>query len=57
MFPEMLAEFIGTFVLILVGEGVVAVVALFGAGAPGEIARGTQGTRCIPGTTRRHCRH
>ncbi len=40
MLPELLAEFIGTFVLILVGDGVVAMVALFGAGVPGEIVRG-----------------
>jgi glycerol uptake facilitator protein len=40
MFPALLAEFIGTFVLILAGEGVVAKEALFGAGGPGEIARG-----------------
>jgi glycerol uptake facilitator protein len=40
MLPELLAEFIGTFVLVLVGEGVVAMVALFGAGWPGEIVRG-----------------
>jgi glycerol uptake facilitator protein len=40
MFPELMAEFIGTLVLILVGDGVVAMVALFGAGVPGEIVRG-----------------
>jgi len=37
MFPELLAEFIGTFVLILVGDGVVAVVTLFGNATPGLV--------------------
>jgi glycerol uptake facilitator protein len=40
MLPEMLAEFIGTFVLVLVGDAIVAMVALFGTGVPGEIVRG-----------------
>lgn len=38
--PELLAEFLGTFVLILFGTGVVAMVVLFSSGAPGEIVHG-----------------
>ena len=37
---EVLAEFIGTMVLILLGTGVVAMVVLFGAGVPGEVVNG-----------------
>src|SRR6476659_8825456 len=37
---ELMAEFIGTLVLILFGNGVVAMVVLFGTGAPGEIVHG-----------------
>src|SRR5580658_2697819 len=37
---EMLAEFLGTLVLILFGNGVVAMVVLFGHGIPGEIVNG-----------------
>src|SRR5271163_1501252 len=37
---EMLAEFLGTMVLILFGDGVVAMVQLFGHGIPGEIVNG-----------------
>src|SRR5437764_15037380 len=37
---ELTAEFIGTFVLILFGNGVVAMVVLFGTGVPGEIVHG-----------------
>ena len=37
---ELSAEFIGTLVLILFGNGVVAMVVLFGGGAPGEIVNG-----------------
>ena len=37
---EMLAEFIGTMVLILLGTGVVAMVVLFGTGVPGEVVNG-----------------
>src|SRR6266581_8556928 len=37
---EMIAEFLGTFVLILFGSGVCAMVVLFGSGAPGEIVNG-----------------
>lgn len=40
MLPELLAEFIGTLVLILFGNGVVANVVLFGSGIPGEIVHG-----------------
>jgi glycerol uptake facilitator protein len=40
MFPELAAEFIGTLVLILFGNGVVANVVLFGSGVPGEIVHG-----------------
>lgn len=36
----MLAEFLGTLVLILFGAGVVAMVILFGSGTPGEIVHG-----------------
>jgi len=36
----MLAEFLGTMVLILFGDGVVAMVQLFGHGIPGEIVNG-----------------
>ena len=38
--PEMAAEFLGTLVLILFGNGVVAMVVLFGKGTPGEIVHG-----------------
>src|SRR5690349_17269600 len=37
---ELMAEFIGTLVLIMFGNGVVAMVVLFGTGAPGEIVHG-----------------
>ncbi len=37
---EMIAEFLGTLVLMLVGLGVCAMVALFGSGVPGEIVNG-----------------
>src|SRR6476646_11037628 len=37
---ELIAEFLGTFVLILFGNGVVAMVVLFGTGVPGEIVNG-----------------
>src|SRR5258706_15843952 len=37
---ELSAEFLGTLVLILFGNGVVAMVVLFGTGAPGEIVNG-----------------
>lgn len=37
---ELSAEFLGTLVLILFGNGVVAMVVLFGTGVPGEIVHG-----------------
>jgi len=37
---ELVAEFLGTFVLMMFGIGVVAMVVLFGAGVPGEIVKG-----------------
>src|SRR5215813_13951185 len=40
MLREFIAEFAGTFVLILFGTGVVAMVVLFGKGLPGEIVNG-----------------
>lgn len=40
MLPEFVAEFVGTLVLILFGNGVVAMVVLFGSGTPGEIVHG-----------------
>jgi glycerol uptake facilitator protein len=40
MFPELVAEFLGTLVLILFGDGVVAMVQLFGHNVPGEIVNG-----------------
>jgi glycerol uptake facilitator protein len=35
-----LAEFLGTLVLIVLGDGVVAMTVLFGSGAPGEVVKG-----------------
>lgn len=40
LLAEMVAEFIGTFVLIAFGVGVVAMVVLFPSGTPGEIIHG-----------------
>ncbi len=37
---EVLAEFLGTLVLIALGDGVVAMVTLFGTGADGEVVKG-----------------
>ncbi|MFN7997152.1 MAG: MIP/aquaporin family protein [Bryobacteraceae bacterium] len=37
---ELMAEFLGTLILILFGNGVVAMVVLFGKGTPGEIVHG-----------------
>jgi glycerol uptake facilitator protein len=37
---ELIAEFLGTLVLIALGDGVVAMVVLFGKGAPGEVVHG-----------------
>jgi glycerol uptake facilitator protein len=40
LLPELAAEFFGTLVLMLFGTGVVAMVVLFGTGAPGEVVHG-----------------
>ena len=40
LLAETVAEFVGTLVLILFGTGVVAMVVLFGQGAPGEVVHG-----------------
>jgi MIP family channel proteins len=40
LFAELLAEFLGTFVLILFGSGVVAMVVLFPSTNPGEVIHG-----------------
>lgn len=40
LFGELAAEFIGTLVLMLFGQGVVAMVVLFGSGTPGEVVNG-----------------
>jgi glycerol uptake facilitator protein len=40
LFGELLAEFLGTLVLIALGDGVVAMVVLFGTGTPGEVVKG-----------------
>jgi glycerol uptake facilitator protein len=40
MLAELAAEFFGTLILILFGNGVVAMVVLFGHGVPGEIVNG-----------------
>jgi len=51
MFAEILAELIGTFVLMMFGTGVVAMVTLFGTAVPGEIVKGTvykQPFQCPP---------
>jgi glycerol uptake facilitator protein len=40
LLAELMAEFLGTLVLILLGNGVVAMVVLFGKGTPGEIVHG-----------------
>jgi glycerol uptake facilitator protein len=37
---QLLSEFLGTLVLIALGDGVVAMVVLFGTGAPGEVIKG-----------------
>jgi len=39
-FGELVAEFLGTLVLLALGDGVVAMVMLFGTGVPGEVVRG-----------------
>ena len=40
MLPELVAEFFGTFILIVFGNGIVAMVVLFSHGVPGEIVNG-----------------
>src|SRR5262249_37929965 len=40
LIAELLAEFLGTLVLIALGDGVVAMVVLFGSGVPGEVIKG-----------------
>ncbi len=40
LLSEIIAEFLGTLVLVLFGNGVVAMVVLFGAGTPGELVHG-----------------
>ncbi len=40
MLPELFSEFFGTLILIVFGNGVVAMVVLFGHGVPGEIVNG-----------------
>ncbi|MBK5295391.1 MAG: aquaporin family protein [Acidobacteriia bacterium] len=40
LWGESVAEFFGTMVLLLFGNGVVAMVVLFGSGAPGEVVKG-----------------
>src|SRR5450432_352398 len=40
LLAELVAEFLGTFVLILFGVGVVAMVVLFPSGNPGDIIHG-----------------
>lgn len=40
LLAQTVAEFVGTLVLILFGTGVVAMVVLFGQGAPGEVVHG-----------------
>src|SRR5258708_19684380 len=56
LLAELVAEFLGTMVLILFGTGVVAMVVLFGHGLPGEIVNGGFTTitppRGVPGVLR-----
>jgi glycerol uptake facilitator protein len=40
LLAELTAEFLGTLILIMLGNGVVAMVVLFGQGTPGEIVHG-----------------
>lgn len=40
MLGELIAEFFGTLILILIGGGVVAMTVLFGSGAPNEVVNG-----------------
>jgi glycerol uptake facilitator protein len=47
MLAELAAEFFGTFILIVFGNGVVAMVVLFGHGTPGEIVNGGYTNICL----------
>jgi glycerol uptake facilitator protein len=47
MLAELASEFFGTFILIVFGNGVVAMVVLFGHGAPGEIVNGGYTNICL----------
>src|SRR5580692_5330648 len=40
LLAEVMAEFLGTLILVLLGNGVAAMVVLFSTGAPGEIVHG-----------------
>ena len=40
LLAELIAEFLGTFVLIALGTGVVAMVVLFPSAVPGEVVHG-----------------
>src|SRR5881227_1454813 len=40
LYGPLLAEFLGTLVLIALGDGVVAMVSLFGSGSDGEVVKG-----------------
>lgn len=40
LFGELMAEFLGTMILVLFGDGVVAMVLLFGQNLPGEVVKG-----------------
>src|SRR5881227_3671003 len=40
LYGPLLAEFLGTLVLIALGDGVVAMVVLFGSALPGEVVKG-----------------
>lgn len=40
LWAELKAEFLGTLILLLIGDGAVAMVTLFGTGIPGEVVKG-----------------
>ncbi len=40
LLPELIAEFLGTMIILLFGAGVCAMVALFGSDVPGEVVKG-----------------
>ena len=48
---ELFAEFLGTMVILLFGNGVVAMVVLFGHGAQGEIVNGGYTNITWPGAS------